>query len=42
MTVYLLDSYDYKKHRLIVKEKCPWFNVDIIRVRNKRRAAEKK
>ena len=26
----------------IVKEKCPWFNADIIRARKKRRAAEKK
>ena len=27
---------------ITVKEKCPWFNGDIIRARKKRRAAEKK
>ena len=27
---------------IIVKEKCPWFNADIIRTWKKRRAAEKK
>ena len=27
---------------ITVKEKCPWFNGDIVRARKRRRAAEKK